>query len=86
MRIVGGVMASGATKNVDIVRVFGSLSGIEHSTAANDQRPSASFSARKNPQRISANTPSVFHGLAPLIWPHLFRLVTNGNVGQAPRH
>jgi len=23
-------------------------------------------------------------GLAPLIWPHLLRLVTNGNVGQAP--
>ena len=38
--------------------------------------PSASFSARKNPQRIPANTPPVFPGLWPRIWPHLLRLVT----------
>jgi hypothetical protein len=31
-----------------------SLSDIDHSTAANDSQPSASFSARKNPQRIPA--------------------------------
>ncbi|MEO7859090.1 MAG: hypothetical protein ABIU05_01400 [Nitrospirales bacterium] len=71
----------------------GSLSDIALSTAANDPRPSASFSARKNPQRIPANTPPVFPGLPacaghadrrPRIWPHLLRLVTNGNVGQAP--
>jgi hypothetical protein len=62
-----------------------SLSDIDLSTAANDPRPSASFSARKNPQRIPANTPPVFPGLRPRIWPHLLRLVTNGNVGQAPR-
>ena len=62
-----------------------SLSGIARSTAANDPRPSASFSARKNPQRIPANTPPVFPGLAPRICAHLHRLVTNGNAGQAPR-
>ncbi len=55
-----------------------SLSDIDRSTAANDPRLSASFSARKNPHRIpAANTPPVFPGLAPLIWPHLLRLVTN---------
>src|SRR6266850_4604366 len=53
-----------------------SLSDINFSTAANDPRPSASFSARKNPQRIPANTPPVFPGLRPRIWPHLLRLVT----------
>ncbi len=53
-----------------------SLSDIDLSTAANDPRTSASFSARKNPQRISANTPPVFPGLRPRIWPHLLRLVT----------
>ena len=62
----------------------GSLSDIDLSTAANDPRPSASFSARKNPQCIPANTPPVFPGLGPRIWPHLPRLVTTGNVGQAP--
>ncbi|TKS64640.1 MAG: hypothetical protein EWM73_00218 [Nitrospira sp.] len=53
-----------------------SLSHIDLSTAANDLRLSASFSARKNPQRIPANTPPVFPGLRPCIWPHLLRLVT----------
>ena len=53
-----------------------SLSDIDRSTAANDPRPSASFSSRKNPQRIPANTPPVFPGLRPCIWPHLLRLVT----------
>ena len=38
----------------------------------------------KNPQRFQANTPPVFPGLRPRIWPPLLRLVTNGNVGQAP--
>jgi plastocyanin len=51
---------------------------------ANDPPPSASFSALKNPQCIPVNTPPVFQGLRPCIWPHLLRLVTNGNVGQAP--
>ena len=63
---------------------FRSLSDIDLSTAANDSRPSTSFSARKNPPRIPANTPPVFPGLRPRIWSHLLRLVTNGNVGQAP--
>jgi hypothetical protein len=63
-----------------------SRSDIDRSTAANDLRPSASCSARKNPQWISANTPPVFPGLRPRIWPHLLRLVTKGNVGQAPCH
>ena len=62
----------------------GSLPDIDRSTVANDLWPSASFSARKNPQCIPANTPPVFPGLRPCIWPHLLRLVTNGNVGQAP--
>ena len=30
----------------------------------------------KNPQRIPANTPAVFAGLRPRIWPHLLCLVT----------
>ncbi len=61
-----------------------SLSDSDRSTVANDPQPSASFSARKNPRCIPANTPPVFPGLRPCIWPHLLRLVTNGNVGQAP--
>lgn len=61
-----------------------SLSNIDLSTVANDARPSASFSAPKNPQCIPANTPPVFPDLPPCIWPHLLRLVTNGNVGQTP--
>jgi hypothetical protein len=39
-----------------------SLSDIDRSTAPNDLRPSASFTARKTPQCISVNTPSVFQG------------------------
>jgi hypothetical protein len=62
----------------------GSLPGIDRSTVANDPRPSVSFSAQKNPQCIPANTPPVFPGLRPCIWPHLLRLVTNDNAGQAP--
>ena len=62
-----------------------SLSNIDLSTVANDPRPSASFSAPKNPQcSIPANTPPVVLSLRPCIWPHLLRLVTNGNLGQAP--
>ena len=57
---------------------------MDRSTAANDPRLSASFSARKNPQRIPVNTPPVFPGLRPCISPHLLRLVTNSHVGQAP--
>ena len=53
-----------------------SLSDIDRSTAANDLRPATSFSARKNPQRIPANTAPVFSGLRPRIWPHLICLVT----------
>ena len=53
-----------------------SLSDIDRSTAAKDPRPSASCSARKNPQCIPANTPPVFPGLRPRIWSHLLRLVT----------
>jgi hypothetical protein len=53
-----------------------SLSDSDLSTAANDPRPSASCSARKNPQRIPANTPPVFPGLRSRIWPTLLRLVT----------
>jgi RNA polymerase-binding transcription factor DksA len=43
-----------------------SLSDIDRSTATNDPRPSASFSSRKNPQRIPANTLRFFRacGLA----------------------
>src|SRR6266850_3695168 len=53
-----------------------SLSDIDLSTAADDPQPSASCSARKNPQCIPANTPPVFPGLRPRIWPRLLRLVT----------
>ena len=53
-----------------------SLSDINRSTAANDLQPSASFSARKNPQCIPVNTPPIFSRLAPLIWSPLLRLVT----------
>ncbi len=61
-----------------------SLSDIDCSAVANERRPSASFSALKNPRCISANTPSVFSGPRPRTWPHLLRLAANRNVGQAP--
>jgi len=61
-----------------------SLSDIGHTTETNDPPPSSSFCARKKPQRISANTRPVFPDLRPCIWPHLLRLDTKGNVGQAP--
>ena len=57
-------------------RISRSLSDIDRSTTANDPRPSASYSARKNPQCIPANTPPVFQDLRPRTWPHLLRLVT----------
>jgi exopolysaccharide production protein ExoQ len=43
------------------------LSDNDRSTAANDPQPSASCSARNNPQRIPANTPPFFPGLPPRI-------------------
>ena len=61
-----------------------SLSNIDLSTVANNPRPSASFSVLKNPQCVPSNTPPVFLSLPPCVWPHLLRLVTNGEVGQAP--
>ncbi len=61
-----------------------SLSDIDRSAVANELRPSASFSALQNPQCNSANTPPVLSGLRPRTWPHLLRLATNRNVGQAP--
>ena len=61
-----------------------SLSDIDRSAAANDPRPSALYSARKNPRCIPANTPPVFSDLRPCIWPRLLRLATDGNAGQAP--
>ena len=60
----------------DCFSILRNLTDIDRSTAANDPRPSASFSAMKNPQRIPVNTPPVFLGLPPCIWPHLLRLVT----------
>ncbi len=42
------------------------------------------FSARKNPQRIPANTPPVFSRPRSRIRSPLLRFVTNGNVGQSP--
>ena len=61
------------------------LSDIDRSTATNDGQASTLFSVPKNPQRIPANTPPVFRGLRPSICLPFLRLVTNGNVGQAPR-
>ena len=49
---------------------------MDRSTAAHDAPPSASCSARKNPQRIPANTPPVFSSLRPRTWSHLMCLVT----------
>ena len=57
---------------------------MDRSTAANDPRPSASFSARKNPQRTPVNTPPVFPGLRPCISPQLLRLVTDSHVDWLP--
>ena len=54
------------------------------STAANDLQTSASFSARKNPQRIPANTPPVFSSLRPRICQHLLSLGNEGLLGQTP--
>src|SRR5687768_9775771 len=53
-----------------------SLSESCHSTAANDRQASGSFSARKNPQRIPANTLPVFSSLRPRICQHLVSLAT----------
>ena len=61
-----------------------SLSDIDLSTAANDARASALFSATTNPQRIPANTPPVSRGLRSCICRRPLRLATNGNAGQAP--
>lgn len=61
-----------------------SLSGNHHSTTANDLRPSASFSALKNPQRIPANTPPVFSSLRPCIWPNLDSPRDEGIPRQTP--
>ena len=52
------------------------LSDIDRSTAANDLRPSASFSAPKNPHCIPVNTLPVFHGLRPCSSPYLLCLAT----------
>lgn len=41
---------------------------MDRSLAANDLKPSASFPALKNPQRIPVNPPQVFQGLWPCIW------------------
>lgn len=49
---------------------------------ANDLQVSASFSARKKPQRISANTLPVFSSLAPLIYQQLLCLATIDLPGQ----
>src|SRR6185295_7545556 len=64
--------------------VVRSLSDLDRSTALDDPRPSAPRSAPKYLQGISANTTPDFLSLGPRIWPHLFRLVTNGDAGQAP--
>jgi hypothetical protein len=53
-----------------------SLSEEYHSATANDLQASASFSARKNPQRIPTNTPPVFSGLRPYIYQQLLCLAT----------
>jgi hypothetical protein len=49
---------------------------MQYSTAANDLQASASFSARKHPQRIPVNTPPVFSSLRPRICQHLLFLAT----------
>src|ERR1700675_3767060 len=60
------------------------LSDIDLSTAVHDGLASALFSASKNPHRIPANTLPVFRSLRSRICLPLLRLVTTGNVGQAP--
>jgi len=57
---------------------------MDRSTAANDPRPSASFSTRKNPQRIPVNTPPVFPGLRPCIMAVRDEAKEMWHVGQAP--
>jgi len=63
-----------------------SLSDIGHSTATNDDHTSTLFSASKNPQRISGNTPPVFRGLRPRICLALLRLVTKAMSDRLQRH
>jgi hypothetical protein len=46
------------------------------STPANDLPASASFSARKHPPHIPANTPQIFSSLVPLICQRLLRFAT----------
>jgi hypothetical protein len=41
---------------------------MDRSPAANDLKPSASFSVLNNPQRIPVNPPQVFQGLWPCSW------------------
>jgi hypothetical protein len=78
LRFQGAVFEAGKADvpTEGIIEVYRSLSDIDRSTMANDPQPSASFSARKNPQCISANTLPVFSGLRPCIWPRFLRLVT----------
>ena len=78
LRFQGAVFEAGQVDvpTEGILEVYRSLSDIDRSTMANDPQPSASFSARKNPQCIPANTLPVFSGLRPCIWPRLLRLVT----------
>ena len=78
------VTNSGSPDGSESASMTRNLSDIALSTAVNDPRPSASYSARKNPQCIPANALPVFPGLRPHIWTHLVRLVTNDNIGQAP--
>ena len=63
-----------------------SLSDVDRSTVVNDLRPSASFSARKSPQRIPyfSEYASGFSGPAASHLAAPFPLVTNGDVGQVP--
>jgi hypothetical protein len=52
------------------------LSGIDHSSATNDDHASTLFSTSKTPQRIPVNTPPVFRSLRLRICLALLRLVT----------
>src|SRR5215813_9098043 len=49
---------------------------------ANDLQVFASFTARKKPQRIPANTPPVFSSLRPRIYQQLLCLATMNLPGQ----